>query len=201
MSVDSTATDGELAAALVAGDTSALDELDRRYRPRLLRLAVSRLGAERGEDAVQETFLCVLKSIGSYDSRYSFRTWLWTILLNQIRRQLQRQLKRPLWFWGGAKPESAAAEHFEPATSQAGPPEVLLARERDEQLIALLARLPEHQADALRLRFFGELKFQEIADSLGCSVSAAKHRVQQGLLQLSTWLAAESASAAARADL
>lgn len=192
MPLDASATDGELTAALVAGEVCALDELDRRYRPALLRLAVSRLGAERGEDAVQETFLCVLKSIGSYDSRFSFRTWLWTILLNQIRRQLQRQAKRPLWFWGG-NPET-------PATHFSGPSEQLLARERNEQLSALLSQLPEHQADALRLRFFGELKFQEIADSLGCSVSAAKHRVQQGLLQLSTWLAAESAAAAARDD-
>jgi DNA-directed RNA polymerase specialized sigma24 family protein len=40
----------------------------------------------------------------------------------------------------------------------------------------------------LRLRFFGELKFEEIAQAMECSVSGAKNRVRLGLLQLAMWL-------------
>jgi DNA-directed RNA polymerase specialized sigma24 family protein len=40
----------------------------------------------------------------------------------------------------------------------------------------------------LRLRFFGGLKFQEIAAAMDCSLTTAKTRVKQGLLQLSEWL-------------
>jgi RNA polymerase sigma-70 factor (ECF subfamily) len=59
----------------------------------------------------------------------------------------------------------------------------------------LLVRLPAVQADALRLRFFGELTFPEIATALGCSEAGAKHRVKTGLLKLSRWLL-DGASAA-----
>jgi RNA polymerase sigma-70 factor (ECF subfamily) len=37
------------------------------------------------------------------------------------------------------------------------------------------------QADALRLRFFGGLKFEEIAGAMQCSLSTAKNRVRWGL--------------------
>jgi RNA polymerase sigma-70 factor (ECF subfamily) len=51
-----------------------------------------------------------------------------------------------------------------------------------------LDQLPENQADALRLRFFGGLKFQEIAAAQGVSLTSAKTRVRQGLLTLSQQL-------------
>jgi RNA polymerase sigma-70 factor (ECF subfamily) len=64
------------------------------------------------------------------------------------------------------------------------PSQQLAAKERSQLLDALLLRLPEVQADALRLRFFGDLKFPEIADAMGCSLSTAKNRVKWGLMKL-----------------
>ena len=46
------------------------------------------------EDVVQETFLCAFRWLASYNSQYSFRTWLWTILLNQCRRHYKRGARR-----------------------------------------------------------------------------------------------------------
>jgi RNA polymerase sigma-70 factor (ECF subfamily) len=63
-----------------------------------------------------------------------------------------------------------------------------LARETSEQVQGLLARLPEAQADALRLRFFGGLTFPEIAAAMGISEPGAKHRVKTGLVKLAEWL-------------
>ena len=60
----------------------------------------------------------------------------------------------------------------------------LMARERREILEQLLERFSAVQADALRLRFFGGLKFQEIADTMQCSLCTAKNRVRWGLLRL-----------------
>ena len=176
--------DGPLVAAALAGDETAFAALVDRYRPALLRGAISRLGREDwGEDAVQETFFCVFKSLRTYDSRFSFRTWLWTILINQCKRQFAKQQR--LGRVTGNDVGQATQERQSPEPS---PADQLLARERAGELSRLLARLPEAQADALRLRFFGELKFHEIAAALDCSVSAAKQRVKSGLEQLSAWL-------------
>ncbi len=183
MSSPETLADGPLVANALAGDRAALDVLARRYRPALVRAAWSRLGrSEAAEDAVQETLLCVFKSLHTYDSRYSFRTWLWTILLNQCSRSAKKQARR-----------AEGADLLPDCTSQVTsslphPGESLLAEERSAELAALLARLPEAQADALRLRFFGDLKFEEIAQTLGCTLSTAKYRVRTGLQQLSAWI-------------
>ena len=88
-------SDGTLVGLVLDGDTEIFASIVRRYQPALLRVAVSRLGnVELAEDAVQESFVNAFKSLATYDSRYSFRTWLWTILLNQCRRQYKQHRQR-----------------------------------------------------------------------------------------------------------
>ena len=170
-----------------AGDQRALEELAARYRPVLLRVAYSRFGcASAADDAVQETLICLFKWLHTYDSRYSFRTWLWTILLNQCGRIARKQARMPATGWL-EKQDDEQAGRLSVVHSQA-PMEILLTQERNAQLARLLSRLPEAQADALRLRFFGEMKFEEIAQALDCTLSTAKYRVRAGLAQLSRWL-------------
>src|SRR5262245_14756206 len=169
-----------LIAATLAGDEQAFALLVARYQAALVRAAISRVGRrEIAEEAVQETFLCAHRWLATYDSRFSFRTWLWTILLNQCSRQAKREAKHV------ATGEAAPARDTCPRIS---PLEQLLARETSERVHELLARLPEVQADALRLRFFGGLTFPEIAAAMQCSEAGAKNRVKTGLLKLAAWL-------------
>jgi len=177
-----------LIAATLAGEVDAFALLVARYQGALFRAAISRLSQrEIAEEAVQETFLCAHRWLATYDSRFSFRTWLWTILLNQCTRQAKREAKHTV---GWALPTMSAP--VRPlSTSPKLPLDQLLARETSEHVQELLNRLPEAQADALRLRFFGELTFPEIAAAMGCSEAGAKHRVKTGLLKLAAWLAPE----------
>ena len=187
-------SDGTLIASVLGGRKDEFQHLVTRYEAALLRVARSRMGrADWAEDVVQETFLCAFKSLHTYDSRYSFRTWLWTILLNQCRRQLKRFSRGVFvgtWEHLSANTSRRAmlAEHLK---SNDSPATHLLAKERSELLNALLAKLPEAQADALRLRFFGDLKFREIAETMGCSLSTAKNRVRWGLTKMAEFLGPE----------
>jgi RNA polymerase sigma-70 factor, ECF subfamily len=193
--IDETTPDSALLAAILAGQDEGFAELMRRYQRPLWRVARSRLGRDDwADDVVQETFFCVLRWLPSYDSRYSFRTWLWTILLNQCHRQW-RKGSRGLLFGLGIElggddrsPSSVSAAMARQLRSPDNPSHALEAKERIALLDALLTRLPEPQADALRLRFFAGLKFAEIADTMGCSLSTAKNRVRWGLLKLAEFL-------------
>jgi RNA polymerase sigma-70 factor (ECF subfamily) len=188
---DGVQPDSILIAAVLAGQTEQFDELARRYRAGLWRAAKSRLGdSDKADDAVQEALLNAYKWLSSYDSRYSFRTWLWSILLNQCRRVLGKTARRREQ-QAGATPTAPGFEDL--VGREACPHESALIQERAEVLERLLDQLPESQADALRLRFFGDLKFQEIADVLQCSVGTAKNRVRAGLLQLARWLGEDDA--------
>ena len=183
--LDATSPDGMLIDAVLAGEREAFAHLVTRYQGPLLKAAISRLGQRAlAEEVVQETFLCALKWLHTYDSRYSFRTWLWTILLNQCTRQGKREARHAAATEpGSAIPATSAAQ----TCPEPSPLEEVLAREDGRLVQELLARLPETQADALRLRFFGGLTFPEIAAAMKCSESGAKNRVKLGLLQLSKW--------------
>lgn len=179
-------TDGQIVVEVLAGRRERFAILVDRYEAALLRTAQSRLGRwDWAEEAVQESLFCAFKSLHTYDSKYSFRTWLWTIVLNQCTRQHQKRQRRPL----EPLPVDAAQASVTEASEE--PPAAAMAQERAAQLHQLLAQLPDAQADALRLRFFGCLKFTEIADAMNCSLSTAKCRVRWGLTKLSQWIGEE----------
>jgi RNA polymerase sigma-70 factor (ECF subfamily) len=173
-------SDGEIIAAVRAGQREQFAAIAKRYQPGMLQAAFSRLGRwEWAEEAVQESFLAALKSLHTYDSRYSFRTWLWTITLNQCHRHYQRRSRQDRAVdRGGDLTQQPAPEHDSPEARA-------IARERRETLRELLQQLPDTQADALRLRFFGGLKFHEIAAAMNCSLTSAKNRVRWGLAKMS----------------
>jgi RNA polymerase sigma-70 factor, ECF subfamily len=183
-----TESDGTLVTAVLCGDRSAFAEIVRRYQKSLSRVAVGRLGRrEWAEDVVQETFLSAFRSLHTYDSRFSFRTWLWTILLNQCRRQAKKRARLPLvssWTDNPYATDSTATG-VQIESGGGCPSAHLLDKELRGLLNRLLNRLPTVQADAVRLRFYGEMKFHEIADAMQCSLSTAKNRVRWGLMKLS----------------
>ena len=187
-------TDGTLIASVLAGERDQFAPLVERYQRQLFRVARSRMGRpDWAEDVVQETFLCAFKSLHTYNSQYSFRTWLWTILLNQCRRQLKK-FSRGLFIGAWSQPTSdddLRATLADQLRSDESPSARMATQERSELLDALLAKLPEGQADALRLRFFGGLKFPEIAEAMGCSLSTAKNRVRWGLTKMAEYLGPE----------
>ncbi len=194
MSTPTQPSDGSILAEVLDGKRDQFAEIVERYQTRLLRVATSRLGdATLAEDVVQETFLCAFKSLASYDSKYSFRTWLWTILLNQCRRAYGRRQRTPkvnMWSDGvdGVEEDQVKADV---ESGESTPAMILLAKEESQRIEQLLAELPDREADALRLRFFGGLKFQEIADTMQCSLSTAKNRVRWGLTKMSQRLIGE----------
>ena|SRR5436190_6141380 len=175
-------TDGDLLSAIQRGDDSAFVELMNRYRPRLLRFAVRATGnAGLAEDLVQDTFTAVHSASASYDSRFAVSTWIWTILLNLCRkhRRGERSRERVHQAWAAT---AAARRDQDTAIDE------LVRDDEARRLRERLALLPLPQADALRLRFFAELSFDEIAAAMNSSVSGAKARVRKGLTALSEQL-------------
>ena len=177
-------SDEDLMRQVQAGRHAAFETLVARYRPALVRVAVSKLGDRaHGEDVVQETLLAVFAARHTFDPRYSFRTWLWTILLHLCAQHWKRQKSHALR-GGVIDPHAADATAANSETALDG----LLRSERCDLLQRALAELPEPQADALRLRFFGGLSFDEVAAAMSSSVSGAKRRVKHGLEQLAKHL-------------
>ncbi len=165
-------------ARVQAGETRLFAELVSRYQDRLIRFASSKLQqTQLAEELVQETFLAAFQARMTYSKEFAFSTWLWTILLNLSRsagRKRHLQSEQHQLF---AAQVSHQADHSDPH-------QLLVKQEQQVALHQQLALLSEPQADAIRLRFFGDLSFEEIALTMNCSISGAKRRVKNGLLNL-----------------
>jgi len=78
--------DGELLSRVRTGDEEAFVMLVARYQQPMLRLACSMVSNEAvAEEAVQDTWLGVVRGIEQFEGRSSFKTWLFRILVNRAR--------------------------------------------------------------------------------------------------------------------
>ena len=173
-------SDDQIMNLVLDGQPELFEELVRRHRPSLLRTAQHTLRNHAlAEEAVQETFLSAYAKRTTFDSKYPFRGWLWTILLNTCRTIGRREQRRT------DRPGSDALDDrlLAPQSGEEAFASVLNA-ERDALLSQHLDSLPDVQADAVRLRFFGGLTFEEIAAVMDCSLNGAKQRVKKGLERL-----------------
>ena len=78
--------DAELLSRLRHGDEAAFGMLVSRYQQPMIRLARSMLPSQAvAEEAVQETWLAVVRGVERFEGRSSFKTWLFRILVNRAR--------------------------------------------------------------------------------------------------------------------
>jgi RNA polymerase sigma factor (sigma-70 family) len=163
----------------IAGDQRAWADLVREHRGRLRAIAAGfRLGRSDAEDAMQMTWLDLLRSIGTLHSPDRVGAWLSTTMRRNCLRILQRQRWEVLP--GELPPVSDPA---------AGVEEPLLAGERAQVLWRAAARLPDRQAALLRALFAdGERSYAEISSSLSMPVGAIGPVRQRALRRLAQLL-------------
>ena len=78
--------DIEQLSRLCSGDEEAFVMLVARYQQSMLRLARSMVSSEAvAEEVVQDTWLGVVRGIERFEGRSSFKTWLFSILVNRAR--------------------------------------------------------------------------------------------------------------------
>src|SRR6266849_4896930 len=92
---DATSEDAALAAACRSGDLRAYERLYAMHGARMKNLARNVLGnSNDAEDAVQETFLKVQRSIASFRGQSSFVTWTYRILMNTCYDARRSRLRK-----------------------------------------------------------------------------------------------------------
>jgi RNA polymerase sigma-70 factor, ECF subfamily len=88
--------DGELLTRVRTGDERAFVTLVARYQQPMFRLARSMVSSEQvAEEAVQDTWMGVVRGIDRFEGRSSFKTWLFRILVNRVRAAGSREPTDP----------------------------------------------------------------------------------------------------------
>ena len=168
----------DLIERALAGEQAAVQELHEAHYPAVLRLAFLLLqDLQDAEDATQEAFIYAFDHLERYDAqRGAFSTWLKVIVTSRCR-DLQRR-NRIQWLSLhsltelGREPEDETDAHR---------PEVALELVGVQQEVwRALKQVPRKSREALILRYFGGLAYDELAQALNCSVNTAKSRVVYG---------------------
>ncbi|MGQ9688396.1 MAG: RNA polymerase sigma factor [Desulfobaccales bacterium] len=157
--------DYALLRRLAKGEHAPLEELIRRHQRRLFQLAYRLLkDREEAEDALQEVFLKAYEHAGSYQPISSVKAWLNRITANHCLNRLRRQTPH----------DSLDDESRAPvlASHTADPLEALEGADLARRLEQVLEALPEKQRQALVLKRFGDLSYQEIAEIMETTPSA-----------------------------
>ena len=165
-------SDEELMQSYVRGDTAAFHELFCRYGPLLLRLMRRDLvSPAEADDLVQQTFLQVHRARRDFDSSRSLKPWIYTIALNVKREYLRARRRRP----------TQSLEAGEEPGVEAVDPEL---EDRARAMRKVLSALPPQQREVIELHWFEGLSFQEVAQTLGISTTAAKVRAHRAYTRL-----------------
>ncbi len=167
---DEPSSDEALMLAYQRGETAAFDELVRRYHAPLfgflVRVTHSR---QQAEDAYSEALLRVVRAKDRYESRQTFRSWLFTIGRNcaaDARRSRGRWLRL------------VSAARVEPSRAPAAPADARLDGFEGASIVDdALRALPEEHRSAVLLRYRYDLDHHEVAAALGLTERQVRDRL------------------------
>jgi RNA polymerase sigma-70 factor (ECF subfamily) len=167
----SEAPDELLVVAAILGNLEAFEQLVARYRPAVVRLARTIVGAGYAEDVAQDSLLLAFKALPGIEEPRKFAAWLSAITRHRAFRFNKSETAH------SSKRVTLDEALLEKIDAPAKP---LSEQERDESMIKALDSLPADYAMPLRLRFFDEMPLKRIAAFLGVPLSTVKWRVHHG---------------------
>jgi RNA polymerase sigma-70 factor, ECF subfamily len=157
---DQTAVQEKIARAK-SGDADAWGELYREFAPAIFRFCRRAMPTrEDAEDATMDIFIKVRQKLSQYDASRPFRAWLYTVAANHCWDLLRRRKLRQDLETGDV--ESMPLEHPDP-----GQLEKLMEQRTSQQVRRALDQLPARSRMALVLRYYSDMSYDEIAETLG----------------------------------
>lgn len=165
------------------GDQAAIARLIRQHSTQAYRVAFAILGNQHdAEDAVQEAFIKVFRSIHQVRDETAFRTWISRITANQANDALRRQcLQRGL------------PNRLQDCGTQVadGPEDVVLRHESVSEVEQAIERLSPLQRATILLYYSEEFTTKEVADLLGKPVGSVRRLLSDAYSSLRRLLQAE----------
>ena len=171
--------ENQIVERVLQGEREAFAALVDAHKGAIFNLAFRMTNSyQDADDLSQETFIRAYRNLRQFDPRKRFFTWIYTIGLNLIRNHLKkhgREMTR----------ETAARNSSEAGIDQGAQAERDMMQAQEIRRLEIgLQKLPAYLREAVVLRFYQELSFEELATILDASLSAVKMRVYRGLDQL-----------------
>lgn len=162
------------------GDKFAFGKLIEAYQGPVYNLAYRMLGnSGEAEEAAQEAFIRAWTRLDSYDPAHKYSTWLLSITSNYCIDQIRKRRAVLLSIDEPLPPHPALH-----SDNHQGPEAQAMAHEQRDRVQAMLNQLPSEYREAVVLRYWYDMSYEEIADVQQTTVSAVKSRLFRARRQL-----------------
>lgn len=152
------------------GDKEALDKLIRRYYDKIYAYCYHKTNdSGAAEDICQDTFISMLEHLGEYKHYNKFLNFLYVIAGNKCKDYFKK--KKPVYL------DEIPEDKLQNGQQQSDLEDGVLIKE-------LVNNLPGELREVIILRFYQELKYQDIARILQISNSLVKYRVKKAISYL-----------------
>lgn len=160
------------------GDRNAFSRLVEAYQRPIFNLTYRMLGSvEEAEDAAQEAFLRAYSRLGQYDPEMKFSTWLFSIAnhycIDRLRKRRTTQISID---------DNPVLQNLEGDSPR--PERHTLQQEARIEVQNMLDRLAPEYRTPLVLRYWEDLSYEEIAESMNVTVATVKSRLFRARQQL-----------------
>lgn len=176
-------SDEELMREFQHGDDAAFAVLYNRYRLPIYRFLARKMGnINRAEDITQEVFIAVVQHAQEWREEASVKTYLYRIAFNRAISEFRRSEHKVMVAEKNHDPEDGPPP--KEAVSSDSPAENYERGERARLVREALQEIEPEYRDAILLKEYENLKYEEIAEILNVAVGTVKSRIFRGKMEL-----------------
>lgn len=170
------------------GDEKAYAELMQRYKKPVYHMILKMVrNVDDAEDLTIEAFAKAFKNLKKFNPEYTFSTWLFRIATNNCIDFIRKKKIETMSIHTTFKDDSGDNVDIDIKDGNLNPQEVAIKSEKIDIIQAIVTKLPPKYQILVRLRYFQELSYEEIANEIDAplgTVKAQLHRARELLYDL-----------------
>lgn len=156
-------------------DPKAFEKLLRKYRKSVYYMLLKMVNnPDDAEDLTQEAFAKAFNSLEKFDAKYAFSTWLFRIATNNCIDFIRKKRLNTVSIDTPYENEEGDSISFDIRDGRPNPNEALLKQQRKDYLRQAVENLPEKYRILVKLRYFDEFSYEEVAQELDLPLGTVK---------------------------
>jgi RNA polymerase sigma-70 factor, ECF subfamily len=176
-------TDEEIVINYLNGNKDAFTEIVNRYLKLIYNFIYRFVGNQKeAEDITQEVFLKAWKSLNKFDTKKSFRTWIFTIAKNTSIDYLRKRKDVPISIFDNEDGENFVENNL--VDEELKPDEIFALAQNKIHIEKIMNELTIMQKQVIILKYMSEMSLSEVAEIMKIPVDTAKSHHRRALTKM-----------------
>ncbi len=180
--------DFQLIDRAVDGDDAAYAKLLQRYKRAVYAIVLKMVrNIDDADDLTIESFAKAFRSLHKFKKEYTFSTWLFRIATNNAIDHIRKKKLKTLSIENTYRDDDGISVSIDVEDENNDPQEEAIRAQKSELLLQFVDKLPGKYQKLVRLRYYEELAYEEIAERIDAplgTVKAQLHRARELMYEM-----------------